>query len=984
MTSLREGLQKWLDRRATFPVGSAEHLRERILLAIVLFGMVAGLLVFVPSVWFLVQRGEWPLALLDTAAYLALLAIVQRRGMGFKARARFVCLVLYLLGATVYFRLGPYSGGPIWLFTFPLMTGVLMGPRAALAALGLNALTLGAFGALAFGGGASWLPTLPDSTLRWVVYTLNNLFISALATLTATYLVREAILKSQHLQDMLSALGEQMALRQEAESRLKASEERLRGIIADTQAGYFFIDRQGLFREVNQAWLRMHGYADQEEVIGRHFNITQLDQDRGAAASMVERLLRGQRVPAGTFSRRRKDGSVGYHTFSVNPVERQGEIVGLEGFLIDVTAQVRVELALRESEERFRSLYDSMTELTVLHELVYDQRGKAVDYRIIDCNRAFSEITGLAREDVIGKLGSEIYGADMPPYLEAYALTAENGQPCSFETYFAPMGKHFNISVFSPARGRFATIATDLSLRKKAEDALRQSEEKFRLAFSTSPDAICLTRARDGVFLEVNQGFQTILGYARDELEGKSSLEMNIYQDPEVRARIVQELAQRGSVSNFEARFRAKDGREVIGLMSCVLLELDGEPCVLSITRDINQLKRSEEEREKLANQLRQAQKMEAIGTLAGGIAHDFNNILAAVLGFADMAREDARQGQVDPADLEQIILSAQRAKDLVQRILAFSRRQEPDFKPLDLNETLRRARTILERTLPKMIRIDLNLSDPLPMVQADATQMEQVVLNLAANARDAMPEGGRLLIESQRVMLDHDYCRRHLEVRPGAYVLLGVSDTGMGMDQATLEHIFEPFFTTKGVGAGTGLGLSSSFGIIKSHGGHIHCYSEPGAGSTFWIYLPVFQENAAVPGGEPPPPDEAILQGRETILLVDDEETLREFGQRTLESKGYRVLTAGNGEEALEIYRRRGAELDLVVLDLGMPGMGGHRALMEMLALNPRAKVIIASGYSAEGQVKVSLESGAAGYVAKPFRRVELLSTVRKLLDHP
>jgi CheY-like chemotaxis protein len=286
----------------------------------------------------------------------------------------------------------------------------------------------------------------------------------------------------------------------------------------------------------------------------------------------------------------------------------------------------------------------------------------------------------------------------------------------------------------------------------------------------------------------------------------------------------------------------------------------------------------------------------------------------------------------------------------------------------------------LLESTLPKMVTIETHLAGSACLVNADMSQLEQVIINLAANAADAMPEGGKLVIETQLAELDEEYSRRYLEINPGRYVLLVVSDTGQGMDAATREHMFEPFFTTKEVGKGTGLGLATVHGVIRAHGGQIHCYSEPGLGTTFKCYLPAHQ-------GEPPETvpspglDSRHLRGSETVLLVDDEEALRDIGSSTLSSMGYQVLTAASGEEALETYRSRAGGIDLVILDLGMPGMGGKRCLAGLLALDGRAKVIIASGYSANGPVKEALEAGASGYLAKPYRLADLLTAIRDVL---
>jgi CheY-like chemotaxis protein len=372
---------------------------------------------------------------------------------------------------------------------------------------------------------------------------------------------------------------------------------------------------------------------------------------------------------------------------------------------------------------------------------------------------------------------------------------------------------------------------------------------------------------------------------------------------------------------------------------------------------------------------------MEAVGTLAGGIAHDFNNILGAVIGYTELAQELAQDGDANGEELEQVLLAAERARDLVRQILTFSRKAEADLRPVSLNRAVREALKLLEPTLPKMIDIQARLAEDLRLVNADPTQVDQVLLNLAANAADAMPEGGRLTIETSNVVLGEEHRRRHPEASPGGYVMLSVADTGHGMDKQTAARIFDPFYTTKEVGKGTGLGLATVYGIVKAHNGYIYCASQPGQGTTFEMFLPVLHAAGPAeagldePAGGPP-------GGSETILLVDDEQALRTLGARALESRGYRVLTADNGEQALEIYRAQTGEVDLVIMDLGMPGMGGRKAMRSILDLNPRVKVVIASGYSPDAQVKDALEAGAAGYVAEPFRKADLLATVRGVLD--
>ncbi|MEW5911570.1 MAG: MASE3 domain-containing protein [Thermodesulfobacteriota bacterium] len=629
------------------------------------------------------------------------------------------------------------------------------------------------------------------------------------------------------------------------------------------------LDKDGWCERINPKLSEIFGVRP-EHIEGKVYNIFKDEGVRqGGVLPHLEKVFRGgktaewevlfdigiaaesQNIPV------KEKKKVWYHNWAYPIFDNAGGLTNVVIQHTDITQQKGAEEELRASEEKFHSLFSSMTEIAALHEMVYDTKGQPVDYRIIDFNPAYAVNLGLARDKAIGALASQLYGTGKAPYLDLYAQVAQTGEPIHFETYFEPLRKHFSISAFATGSGRFATIASD-----------------------------------------------------------------------------------------------------------------------------VTQAKQAREERRRLEEQLRQAQKMEAVGTLAGGIAHDFNNILAAILGFAEIARDEAQEGQVNPEDLAQIINSAQRAKVLVQQILAFSRKTEPDLRPLNLNHVVQGTEAILQRTLPKMVSIETHLNQDLPLIKADPAQMEQVLLNLASNAQDAMPEGGRLVLETQAVFLDDDYSGQHMEVQPGLYVLLSVSDTGHGMDENTRRHIFEPFFTTKDTGKGTGLGLPSAYGIIKSHGGHIHCYSEPGSGTTFKIYLPVLAEYVSSLEAETDALDEAGLSGSETILLVDDEEALRQAGTQTLQRHGYRVLTASSGEEALAAYRQQGGSLDLAIMDLSMPGMGGRKCLQEILSLNPRAKVIIASGYSANGQVKSSLESGAVDYLAKPFRRADLLSTVRRALD--
>ena len=516
-------------------------------------------------------------------------------------------------------------------------------------------------------------------------------------------------------------------------------------------------------------------------------------------------------------------------------------------------------------------------------------------------------------------------------------------------------------------------LQSALSKELEMGRSLRESEEQFRAAFHTSPDSIAISGLADGRYVDINHGFTTMLGYDRDAVIRRTFADLNVWADPGERQSLVQELKVRGVVNNMEVRLAAKGGIVKTGLLSATLLDYHGVPHILSVTRDVTALKATE-------RQLQQARKMEAIGILAGGVAHDFNNILQVINGYTQLMMLEKSETDPDHAKLGEIEKAVEHAAQLVRQLLTFSRKAESKTSALDLNREIISVRKILERTLPKMIDIDLHLGRELAPVTADPVQIEQALLNLATNAADAMPDGGTLVIETENVTLSDDYLDTHVGARAGEYVLLSVSDTGQGMDKDIVEHIFEPFFTTKEFGKGTGLGLASVYGIVKSHGGYISCYSEVGQGTTFKLYLPAAQRQKV--------PEEKTVEedlprgGDETILLVDDEEPIRTFASAALRRFGYRVVTGASGEEALEVITRTGEKIALIILDLGMPGIGGQKCLQEIRKNNPSAKVLIASGYTMNGQVKKSMEAGAAGYIGKPYRINVLLRKVREILD--
>lgn len=400
---------------------------------------------------------------------------------------------------------------------------------------------------------------------------------------------------------------------------------------------------------------------------------------------------------------------------------------------------------------------------------------------------------------------------------------------------------------------------------------------------------------------------------------------------------------------------------------------------LLSTIMGITTRNKANAEKEKLKMQLLNAQKLESVGRLAGGVAHDFNNLLQVIGGNIQLLLQGSLAAHPEAARLKTISASIDRATQLVRQFLLFSRKAEAQLQRVDLNREVENTVKMLERTIPKMITVDLDLAPLVWPIQADPVQVEQVLLNLGGNAVDAMPEGGTLAIATRNIASDENFVFRQMETEHGRYVSMIVSDTGSGMDKETVAHIFEPFFTTKEVGKGTGLGLASVYGIVKKHGGHVLCDSEPGQGTTFMIFWPAIkdldqdtdQQIVPIPAQEPP------RGNAQTILVVDDEKDIGELNSEALQDFGYTVLLAASGEEAVALYSQQGATIDMVILDLNMPGMGGYQCLRELLKLNPDVRVLISSGYS----LKETTQTGASGFIGKPYQLTELLAKVREIL---
>ena len=637
---------------------------------------------------------------------------------------------------------------------------------------------------------------------------------------------------------------------------------------------------------------------------------------------------------------------------------------------------------LRHSEERFRLIVENLPILII---------GFNEADRVALWNKECEKVTGYASAEIIdnAEAMAKLF-PEAPPRTEPEdARLQYHNAPRDREVIITCKdGTHriidlTDVSDIVPVPGlKSWIVGIDVTERSNYEKELHDSKERYRLIFDNATEGIIVIQ--DGQIKFINRRSLEMLGLSTEAIqqEGDETFLNRIYEED--RETVINRYFNRMTGDELPAiysiRLVRNDGSLLWVDISPVIIQWEGRAATMAFISDISDRIRAEEEKRDLEIQLRQAQKMEAIGTLAGGVAHDFNNLLQVINGYAQLLLLDKQETDRGYKSANAIKDAGTRAAKLVRQLLLFSRKAETERKPVDLNNEIDLAAKILERTIPKMVDIELSLHNPLWAINVDPIQMEQVLLNLGTNASDAMPDGGKLIMTSENIVLDDEFLQNHMEATPGRHVLLTVTDSGQGMDPDTLEHIFEPFYTTKEIGKGTGLGLASVYGVIKGHGGFVSVQSQPGQGTTFQIYLPAFDQQAVA--SPKTVESEPIQGGHETVLIVDDEKSVRDFASQVLQRFGYTVVTAADGERAVEVFSRQNNRIDLVVLDIGMPGMGGHKCMLELLKINPDARIIIASGYAVDGPIQKTLEQGAAGFIGKPYHMEDMLKTVRRVLN--
>jgi len=518
-----------------------------------------------------------------------------------------------------------------------------------------------------------------------------------------------------------------------------------------------------------------------------------------------------------------------------------------------------------------------------------------------------------------------------------------------------------------------------INKRRAADDALRESEDKYRTIFKNIEEGY-FEIDLEGNLTFFSDPFCKILAYPRHQLLGMNTRKYTTPETAKKMTRITERLRRTGgpeNVTDYDV-IRKNGGIVALELSVSLLKDKDGRPMGFrGVLRDVSERKRAEEERHKLETQLQQAQKMESIGTLAGGIAHDFNNILMGVQGNASLMLLKIESEHPNYEKIKNIEKYVQNGTELTKQLLGFARRGKYLVKATDLNEIIDKSSSLFART-KKEIQIHTDFSDELWTVEVDRGQIEQVLLNLYVNAWQAMSEGGNLYLLTENVILDWSYVKPY-KVEPGKYVKITVSDTGVGIDSETQDRIFEPFFTTKEMGRGTGLGLASVYGIIKSHGGYINVYSEKDRGTTFTIYLPASEKEAVKEEKK----TAAMIKGTGTILLIDDEKMIIDVGRELLKELGYRVLPAMSGPEAIDVFQKNQDDIDMVIMDMIMPGMGGGETFDRLRDINPDIKVLLSSGYSINGQATKILRRGCDGFIQKPFNMNQLSEKIQKIMEN-
>jgi PAS domain S-box-containing protein len=829
--------QKYMVHRISWPYSPEQdsifQWRAQFLFAILSVGLILGFFTLIAAANLILKEGTWGLAVVDILGLFLGIGLFFIHRIRFEIRALIICLTCYLIGTAVILSVGPLSGGPIWLFSFSVLAGALLGNWAAFAAIVMNTVSLIIIGLLISTGKIG--SDFPLFTTPQAMITAGASFF-LLNTVTSISL--SALLKG-----------------------LNQSEKRYRLIAENVSDVIWTMDMDFKFTYISPSIHQQRGYTVKE--------------------AMAQRLD---------------------------------------------------EALLPDSLEKSLNL--------IAEKLKLIEQGDPEGWQ-----------PTIFETEQYCKDGAVIWTRN-----NARILPGPDQKPKSI------LG-----------------VAVNITERKQSEEKLRQSEEKFRIAFKTSPSVITLTSVEDGVYVDVNDAFTKLLGYSAKEIIGQSSLVFNIWNHTKDRDFLISKLKKEGIVESLEAEFKGKNGQIITGLMSARTLEIENKTYLLASTQDITELRKNEKVRLNLESRLQHAQKMESIGTLAGGIAHDFNNILFPIMGHTEMLLADASEDSAFRDRLNKIYAGTLRARDLVKQILTFSRQESSELKLIRLQTVVKEALQLIRSTIPSNIIIRQDLQADCGPVKANPTQIHQIVMNLTTNAYHAMQDTGNELNVSLKEIELREADLMSPDINPGFYALLSVSDKGAGMNNEVMKRIFDPFFTTKEIGKGTGMGLSIVHGIVKSMKGAIQVFSEPGKGTEFSVYFPVEKESLVTNKIK----TKALSQGgTEQILLIDDEEGILEMEETILTRLGYRVTSYVSSIAALEAFRSTPSKFDLVITDMAMPDMPGDKLSGEMIQIRPDIPVLLCTGFSETMSEEKAASLGIKGFLMKPVLMADFAQKIRDILD--
>lgn len=820
-----------------------------------------------------------------------------------------------------------------------------------------------------------WLP------VSWAIALIGA---SLLGIVTTGWLIGEPAfvgLRGVMLLQLLLVSALLFAFRR-SRDEVERSNLRVTRVLDGANTGFVATDAKLVILDANPPWLEMIGSPMLEEVLGTRL-VDWLPEERRAGVEAVLGFLTpgDRRSFETTFAQRS-----GMQRFVVVTAyaEKVGEGVRLSAVCADVTPIRLAEAKARASELQLRS----HLEHTPLAAVVLDTA-----HRVRGWNRAAERIFSMPRERALGRsawelVADEDQGQRTSPFSDPRAEAgrdgsrrveqlAGDGRRVVVQWYHTPLRDPSGVVT------EVASLGLDVTGQEEVERALRESEAKFSSVFQQSPDSLLLVRRRDQALLEVNATLERMFGWSIDELKARWNQHLQFWVEPDHYRRFSRLALENERVDAFETELLRKDGSRLAVLCSSSHLVVDNERCHLITIRDLTPIREVEEERFRLLEQLQQAQRLESIGRLAGGVAHDFNNLLAGIQGYTELI-ELAREAPNDVAHYAgRIMETTQRAADLVGKLLTFSRQGAMQKQPIDVHDVIGDMVDLFRQTLDARIRVVTRLDARHAVLVGDETQVSNALLNLCINARDALPDGGEIEVSTSTIELSAlEAPLVDPDLPAGDYLLLQVRDDGCGIPPDALEHIFVPFFTTKPKGQGTGLGLPSVYGAMKAHGGTVAVTSHPGEGSSFRLYLPISSEQV----------DQPIVPGREApvtalgdrfhgrVLVVDDEPGIRDTLERNLARMGYTVEVAADGQKAVSALSRDPYAIDLVIMDVTMPGMSGDDAFRAMRELRPDLDVILMSGFDRGSVLRRVLGEGAAGVLKKPFTRDDLLTELSRI----